>query len=115
MGEDKTRQFSEKERLVKLFDEPVPYYHENRFVLTEDRVYFTPYRREFDWPPMRDILGEIFDLDDPEVYKEVEDMFSEDRIIVGSYYPSTKGVVIEVPLETSGYVKRRIEEVFGDV
>ena len=100
---------------MRLFDEPVPYCHKNRFVITEEQAYFVPYRREFDWPHVRDILGEIFDLDDPEVYREVDGRFSEDRIIVGSYYPSTEGVVIEVPLETSGYVRRRIEEVFGDV
>ncbi len=101
--------------MVRLFDEPVPYYHENRFVLTEERVYFTPYRREFDWPHVRDILGEIFNLDDPEVCGEVEGMFSDGKIIIGSYYPSTEGIVIEVPLETSGYVRRRIEEVLGGV
>lgn len=48
--------------MVRLFDEPVPYLHENRFVITEDRAYFVPYRREFDWPLVRDILGEIFDV-----------------------------------------------------
>lgn len=100
---------------MRLFDEPVPYYHENRFVLTEDRVYFTPYRREFDWPLVRDILGEIFDLDDPDVHESVDNMLFDGLIIIGSYYLSTKGLVIEVPLETSGYVRRRIEEVFGDV
>ena len=100
---------------MKLFERPLRYYHENRFVITEDRAYFVPYRREVDWPLVRDILGEIFDLDDPEVYREVEGRFSEGEIIVGSYYPSTEGVVIEVPLETSGYVRRRIEEVFGEV
>jgi hypothetical protein len=99
--------------MVRLFDEPVSYCHETRFVLTEDRVYFTSYRREFDWPHVRDILGEIFNLDDPEVCGEVEGIFSDGKIIVGSYYPSTEGIVIEVPLETSGYVRRRIEEVFG--
>ncbi len=101
--------------MVRLFDEPVPYYHENRFVITEERVYFTPYRREFDWPLVRDILGEIFNPDDPEVCGEVEGIFSDGKIIVGSYCPSTQGIVIEVPLETSGYVRRRIEEVFGGV
>lgn len=101
--------------MVRLFDEPVPYYHENRFMLTEDGIYLTPYRREFDWPAMRDILGETFDLDDPKVRRVVEGMFADGKIIVGSYYPSTEGVAIEVPPETSGYARRRIEEVFDDV
>ncbi len=84
--------------MVRLFDEPVPYYHENRFVLTEERVYFTPYRREFDWPLVRDILGEIFNLDDPEVCGEVEGMFSDGKMIIGSYFPSSGEIIVQVPL-----------------
>lgn len=98
-----------------MFEHPLPYYYENKFVITDDRAYFVPYRRELDWPIMRDILGEIFDLDDPEIIEEVDGRFSEGRIIVGYYYPSTKEVVIQVPLETSEYVEKRIREVFGDV
>jgi hypothetical protein len=64
---------------------------------------------------MRDILGAIFDLDDPEVYKDVESRFSEGRIIVGYYYPKSDHVTIIFPEEWSEYVERRIEEVFGDV
>ena len=37
------------------------------------------------------------------------------RIIVGDHFPSTKEVVIQVPLEKSQYTERRIREVFGDV
>ena len=83
-------------------------------MITEDRAYFVPYRREFDWPIMKDILMEIFDLDDPGIYKEVEGRFSEGRIIVGSYFPSNEEIIIHTPLERSGYVQRRIEEVFGN-
>ena len=94
---------------------PITYYFCNKFVLTKDRSFFFPYRREFCFPPMRDILGEIFDLDDPKVYGEVRDRLAIGRIIVGDYFPSTKEVIIQVPLETSDYVEKRIEEVFGDV
>ncbi len=98
---------------MRLFDEPVAYYHENRFVLTEERVYFTPYRREFDWPLVRNILGEIFNLDDPEVCGEVEGMFSDGKMIIGSYFPSSGEIIVQVPLEPSEYVQKKIEEVFG--
>lgn len=33
---------------VKLFEHPLTYYYENKFVITEDRAYFVPYRREID-------------------------------------------------------------------
>ena len=66
-------------------------------------------------PPTKDILGEIFDLKNPEVYREVEDRFSEGRIIIGDYFPKTEEIVIQVPLKTSEYVEKRIKEVFGDV
>jgi len=90
-------------------------YYDNKFLLTEDRSYFVPYRRELCFPPILDILREIFDLDDPEVYREVRDRLAVGRIIVGDFFPSTKEVIIQVPLETSDYVEKRIEEVFGDV
>jgi len=89
------------------------YYFTNRFVITEDRAYFVPCRREFDWPDMMDVLREIFDLDDPEVCREVRGKLG--KIIVGDYFPSSKEVIIQVPLETSDYVEKRIEEVFGGV
>jgi len=97
---------------LKLFKRPLAYYFENKFVITEDRAYFVPYRREIDWPIMRDLLMEIFDLDDPEVYKEVKDRFSEGRVILGYYYPKTGHVTIIFPEEWSKYIERRIEEAF---
>jgi hypothetical protein len=83
-------------------------------VITEDRAYFVPYRREIVWPNMKDILIEIFDLDDAEVYEVVEGRFSEGKVIVGSYFPSTEEMIIHTPLERSEYVQKRIKEVFGD-
>jgi hypothetical protein len=98
---------------LKLFERPLAYYFENKFVITEDRAYFLPYRREIDWPIMRDILMEIFDLGDPEVYREVEGRFSEGKVIVGYYYPRTGHVTITFPKVRSEYVQARVKEVFG--
>ena len=100
---------------MKLFEQPLRYYFENKFVITEDRAYFVPYKREFDWPNMEDILMEIFDLDDPEVYVEVGGRFSEGRVIVGYYYPKSGRITIIFPEEWSRYVERRIEEVFSGI
>jgi hypothetical protein len=51
-------------------EHPLTYYFDSKFVLTEQRAYFFPYRRELCFP-MRDILREIFDLDVTEVHREV--------------------------------------------
>ena len=100
---------------VGYFEAPVTYYFDNKFVLTEHGSYFVPYRRELCFPPMEDILGEIFDLDDPGVYREVRDRLAVGLIIVGDYFPSTKEVIIQVPLEKSQYTEKRVREVFGYV
>ncbi len=99
--------------MLKLFERPVAYYHENRFVLTEDKAWFVPYRRELDWPPMVDILAAIFDLDDPDVHESVDNMLDDGLMILGSYFPDSGEVIVQVPLEQSDYVEKRIEEVFG--
>ncbi len=91
------------------------YYLCNKFVLTEDGSFFFPYRQEFGFPPIVTIFREVFDLDDPEVYRDVRDRLAVGLIIVGDYFPSSKDVVIQVPIEKNQYVEKRIEEVFGDV
>ena len=100
---------------MKLFERPVAYYHENRFVITEDKAWFVPYRRELDWPRAIDILAAIFDLDDPAVHESVDHMLDGGSLIIGSYFPSSGEVIVQVPLELSEYTRRRIGEVFGDV
>ena len=67
---------------MKLFGRPVGYYHENRFVLTEDEAWFTPYRREPDWPPFDRVLEAVSDLG-----------ASTDSVVVGSYFPPRAGTV----------------------
>ena len=90
------------------------YYYNNKFVLTEQRAYFVPYRRELCFPPIRDILWQVFDLDDPEIYREVRGKLAVGLIIVGDNFPKTKELVIQVPLEESQYTEKRMMEVFGD-
>ena len=96
---------------MKLSDQPVEG-HETKFVITEDAAYFVP---SLHTPPtMEEILQEIFDLNDPQVFGDVDGKLFGGRIILGYYEPSTKEVVIHTPLETSEYVEKRIEEVFAD-
>ena len=99
---------------MRLYDRPVEG-HPNKFVITEDEAYFLPYLNRDDAPAMIEILGEIFDLGDPRVHRDVDDKLDEGSIILGDYHPSTKEIIVHTPLETSEYVQRRLKEVFGDV
>ncbi len=94
---------------MRLYDRPVGG-HRKKFVITEDAAYFVPCLENS--PAMIEILGEVFDLDDPEIFREVDDKLDEGRIILGDYHPSTKEMIVHTPLETSSYVERRIGEVF---
>ena len=100
---------------MRLFERPVAYYHENRFVITEDGAWFAPYCRELDRPAARDILAAIFDLDDPAVHERVDKMLDNGSLIIGSYFPFSGEIIVQVPLEQSEYTRRRIGEVFGSV
>lgn len=95
-------------------ERPVAYYHENRFVITEDKAWFVPCRRELDWPTARDILAAIFDLDDPDIHESQDNMLDGGSLIIGSFFPSDGEVIVQVPLEPNGYTRGRIGEVFGD-
>jgi hypothetical protein len=97
---------------MELYERPLEHV-ESKFVITEDRAYFVPCLHTP--PTMGEILQEIFDLDDPQVFGDVDGKLFGGRIIVGYYDPSTKEVVIHVPSESSEYVEKRIREVFGDV
>jgi len=94
---------------LTLYDRPVEG-HPNKFVITEGAAYFVPCPNNS--PAMIEILGEVFDLDDPEIFREVDDKLDEGRIILGDYYPSNKEISVHTPLETSEYVQRRLKEVF---
>jgi hypothetical protein len=97
---------------LRLYDRPAGG-HPNKFVITEDAAYFLPYLNRDDAPAMMEILGQVFDLDDPEIFREVDDQLDEGRIILGDYRPSTKEMIVHTPLESSEYVEKRVGEVFG--
>ncbi len=99
---------------MRLFEQTVAYYHENRFVITEDKAYFVPFIKALNEPSTIDILAHAFDLEDPQVYSDVRDRLAGGRIVRGYYDPSTKEVVILGSTEPSAYLEKRIEEVFGD-
>jgi hypothetical protein len=97
---------------LRLYDRPVEG-HRNKFVITEDAAYFVPCLDNY--PAMIEILGEVFDLDDPRVHRDVDGRLFGGRIVLGYFEPATREAVIHTPLETSTYVEKRIGEVFGDV
>ncbi len=97
---------------MKQYEQHVEGY-ENKFIITEERAYFVPYTRGMAVPKIIEILGEIFDLNNPEVVRDVDGRIFGGRIILGYFDPSTREVVIHTPLETSDYVERRMREVFN--
>ena len=97
---------------MRLYDRPVEG-HRNKFVITEDAAYFAPCQNNS--PALVEILGEVFDLDDPQVHRDVDGRLFGGRIVLGYFEPATREVVIQTPLEASSYVQKRIEEIFGDV
>ena len=97
---------------MRLYDRPGEG-HRNKLVITADAAYFVPCPNNS--LALVEILGEVFDLDDPRVHRDVDGRFFGGRIILGYFEPATKEAVIRTPLETSGYVEKRIGEVFGDV
>ena len=98
---------------MELYSQPVREY-KNKFVVTEDKAYFVPCVADIDILSFKDILNEIFDLDDPEVFKWVDERLDSGRIILGYYDPSNKEIAIHTPLDTSEYVKKRLKEIFGE-
>lgn len=97
---------------MELHNQPVEHV-ENKFVITEDRVYFLQCKDRVEAPRFIEILGEIFDLDDTKTFEVVNGQLSGGKIILGYYDPSTKEIDIHVPLESNDYVEKRIKEVFG--
>jgi hypothetical protein len=83
----------------------------NKFVVTEEEAYFLTVASG-DVSPFVDILAEIFDLDDPEVVKALDEGFDNGTLILG-YLEADGGLDIHVPLERSEYVEKRLQEVFG--
>ncbi len=82
---------------MELHDGPIKHI-ESKFVITEERAYFVPYLSKEYAPKMIEILGEIFDLDDSEIYREVDGKLFGGRIVLGYFDPSNKEIIIHTPL-----------------
>ncbi len=98
---------------MELYSQLVGVY-KNKFIVTEEKAYFIPCVADTDIPSFKDILNEVFDLDDPEVFKWVDERLDSGRIILGYYDPSNEEIIVHTPLETSEYVEKRLKEIFGE-
>ncbi len=95
-----------------LLNKP-PKTRESRFVITEERAYFHPISKGKNGPGTIDILARIFDLEDPDVFRDVSERLLTGNVSRGHYDPSTGRVVILGTSEPSAYLQRRIKDVFG--
>ncbi len=94
---------------MQLHDHPVSG-QKNKFVVTEEDAYFVPVASGEDAPRFVDILAEVFDLEDPEVVKALDEEDDNGKLILG-YWEEDGGLDIHVPLEQSEYVNKRLQEV----
>ena len=95
---------------MELYDHPVSG-QKNKFVVTEEEAYFFPVASG-DVLSFADILAEVFDLEDPEVMKALDEGFDSGKLILG-YLEADGELDIRVPSEQNEYVDKRLEEVFG--
>ena len=96
---------------MELHDHPVPG-QKNKFVVTEEEAYFFAVVSGEDVPSFADMLIEVFDLEDPEVLKMLDEKFDSGTLILG-YLELNGELDIHVPLERNEYVEKRLKEVFG--
>ncbi len=97
---------------MRIYEQPVEDY-KNKFVVTEDKAYFVLCVADTDIPSFNSILHEVFNLDDPEIYKRVDEGLGSGRIILG-YYDLDGFLDIHVTLERSHHIEKRLEEIFGE-
>lgn len=95
-----------------LLNEP-PKTRESRFVITEERAYFHPLSKGKNKPSTIDILAQIFDLEDANVFNDVSERLITGNVIRGHYEPSTRQVVIMGLSEPSAHLEGRIKDAFG--
>ena len=75
--------------------------YKNKFIVTENKTYFIPCVTDTDVSSFKDILNEVFNLDDPEVFKRVDEGLDSGRVILGYYDPSNEEIIVHTPLENS--------------
>lgn len=86
----------------------------SKFIITEDAAYSVSYvGSEVSPPDFVAILGAVFDLDDEEVFKSLEEKMDDGLLILGYYDPAPKEVDVHVPLERTEYVEKRLAEIIG--
>ena len=93
---------------MELYDHPVPG-QKNKVVVTEEEVCFFPVASGENAPKFVDILAEVFDLEDPEVVKVLDESLDSGKLILG-YLEADGGLDIHVALEEN--VNKRLVEVF---
>ncbi len=86
----------------------------HKFVLTEREAFLLACDEEGRYPDFSQMLGTIFDLDDPEVFEGVDGSLSEGRIVLGYWNPAARDVDIHIPLEVTFLMGTRLREVFGN-
>ncbi|PLS82735.1 MAG: hypothetical protein CYG60_23670 [Actinobacteria bacterium] len=93
---------------MELHDHPVRG-QKNKFVVTEEEAYFFPVASDEDVPLFVDILAEVFNLNDPEVVRVLDEKFDGGKLILG-YLEANGELDIHVQCGTE---RVRGEEVAG--
>lgn len=96
-----------------LLNEP-PKTRESRFVITEDEAYFYPIAKGKNSPSTMEIVNQIFDLNDMDVFRDVCKKLVGGEIVRGHYDPSIRQFEILGPIEPSADLWERIVDVFED-
>jgi hypothetical protein len=95
---------------VELHDQPLRG-QKNKFVVTEEEAYFIACASGRDIPWFVDILAEVFDLEDPEVVKALDEKADSGKLILG-YLEANGELDIHVPPERNEHMEKRLKEVF---
>ncbi len=94
-----------------LLNEP-PRTRPSKFVITEDEAYFSPVSNNK--PNTMEIVNQIFDLNDMDVFRDVCKKLVGGEIVRGHYNPTIRQFEILGPVEPSADLWERIVDVFED-
>lgn len=94
-----------------LLNEP-PRTRPSSFVITEDEAYFYPVSNNK--PNTMEIVNQIFDLNDMDVFRDVCKKLVGGEIVRGHYNPTIRQFEILGPVEPSADLWERIVDVFED-